>query len=102
EFGHRWSTSSVVAVRQIPLSQNCNLVRRQQQGDGAEKNSHASVNIVREMSALLIYPDSLEARERASKVVAAGGLVAFRTDTFYGIGADPFTVEALDALNNLN
>ena len=53
------------------------------------------------MSALLIYPDSEEARERAAKVVAAGGLVAFRTDTFYGIGADPFNVEALEALNNL-
>src|SRR2546423_10314576 len=53
------------------------------------------------MSALLIYPDSEEARERASKVVAAGGLVAFRTDTFYGLGADPFNTEALGALNDL-
>ena len=53
------------------------------------------------MSALLIYPDSEEARERAAKVVAAGGIVAFRTDTFYGLGADPFNVEALEALNEL-
>src|SRR5256714_10670098 len=53
------------------------------------------------MSALLIYPDSEEARERAAKVVAAGGLVAFRTDTFYGLGADPFNREALEALNDL-
>jgi len=50
---------------------------------------------------LLIYPDSEEARERAAKVVAAGGLVAFRTDTFYGLGADPFNREALGALNEL-
>src|SRR5256714_11181686 len=63
--------------------------------------SHASVNIGREIAALLIYPDSEEARERASKVVAAGGLVAFRTDTFYGLGADPSNREALEAINEL-
>ena len=50
---------------------------------------------------MLIYPDSEEARERAAKVVAAGGLFAFRTDTFYGLGADPFNREALEALNEL-
>src|SRR5437868_8438841 len=53
------------------------------------------------MSALLIYPDSEETRERAAKVVAAGGIVAFRTDTCSGLGADPFNVEALEALNEL-
>lgn len=50
---------------------------------------------------MLIYPDSPEARERASSVVAAGGLVAFRTDTFYGVGADPFDAAALDSINAL-
>jgi L-threonylcarbamoyladenylate synthase len=50
---------------------------------------------------LLIYPDSVAARERAAETIAAGGLLAFRTDTFYGIGADPFNVEALDAINAL-
>jgi L-threonylcarbamoyladenylate synthase len=50
---------------------------------------------------LLIYPDSPETRERASNVVAAGGLVAFRTDTFYGVGADPFNPAALDSINAL-
>jgi L-threonylcarbamoyladenylate synthase len=50
---------------------------------------------------LLIYPDGEEARERAARVVAAGGVVAFRTDTFYGLGADPFNAEALLALNEL-
>jgi L-threonylcarbamoyladenylate synthase len=53
------------------------------------------------MSALLIYPDGTEARERAAETIAAGGLVAFRTDTFYGLGADPFNIEALEALNEL-
>jgi L-threonylcarbamoyladenylate synthase len=50
---------------------------------------------------LLIYPDSRETRERASRVVAEGGLVAFRTDTFYGVGADPFNPSALELINAL-
>jgi L-threonylcarbamoyladenylate synthase len=50
---------------------------------------------------LLIYPDSERARGRAARVVAAGGVVAFRTDTFYGLGADPFNVEAVRAVNDL-
>ena len=61
----------------------------------------ASVNIRRERLALLIYPDSAEARERAAGVVAAGGVIAFRTDTFYGLGADPFNVTALSTINDL-
>jgi L-threonylcarbamoyladenylate synthase len=50
---------------------------------------------------LLIYPDSEATRERAAEMIAAGGLVVFRTDTFYGIGADPFNARALDAINGL-
>lgn len=50
---------------------------------------------------MLIYPDSAEARERAAEVVAAGKIVAFRTDTFYGLGVDPFRPSALRALNAL-
>jgi len=50
---------------------------------------------------LLIYPDSPETRERASRIVKDGGLVAFRTDTFYGVGADPFNPAALELINAL-
>ena len=50
---------------------------------------------------MLIYPDSHEARERASSITARGGLVAFRTDTFYGVGADPFNTAALELVNAL-
>ena len=50
---------------------------------------------------MLIYPDSPEAREHASHVVRSGGLVAFRTDTFYGVGADPFNPSALELINTL-
>lgn len=45
--------------------------------------------------------DSLETRERAARVIAAGGVVAFRTDTFYGLGADPFNRDALNGVNEL-
>jgi L-threonylcarbamoyladenylate synthase len=50
---------------------------------------------------LLIYSDDEETRERAARVVAAGGIIAFRTDTFYGLGADPFNAASLSALNEL-
>ena len=45
--------------------------------------------------------DSIETRAEAARVVAAGGVIAFRTDTFYGLGADPFNREALRRVNNL-
>jgi L-threonylcarbamoyladenylate synthase len=48
-----------------------------------------------------MYPDNPEARERAACVVKGGGLVAFRTDTFYGVGADPFNPSALELINAL-
>jgi L-threonylcarbamoyladenylate synthase len=50
---------------------------------------------------LNIITDNADGRERASRVVTAGGLVAFRTDTFYGLGVDPFNSDALHALNAL-
>jgi L-threonylcarbamoyladenylate synthase len=50
---------------------------------------------------LLIYPDSPATREHAGRVIAEGGLVIFRTDTFYGVGADPFNTNALEAVNEL-
>ena len=51
--------------------------------------------------AAMIMPDNAETRVRAAEIVAAGGIVAFRTDTFYGLGADPFNRTALNALRSL-
>ncbi|HEV7892971.1 MAG TPA: L-threonylcarbamoyladenylate synthase [Pyrinomonadaceae bacterium] len=48
-----------------------------------------------------IIADSVEARERAGRSVAAGGVIAFRTDTFYGLGANPFDAAAVAAVNEL-
>jgi L-threonylcarbamoyladenylate synthase len=45
--------------------------------------------------------DSEETRAQAAQVVAAGGVIAFRTDTFYGLGADPFNRAALSRVNSL-
>jgi L-threonylcarbamoyladenylate synthase len=50
---------------------------------------------------LTIIPDNDAGRERAAEVVRRGGVLAFRTDTFYGLGANPFDAEALRALNDL-
>jgi L-threonylcarbamoyladenylate synthase len=51
--------------------------------------------------ATLVLRDGGEARERARAVVQSGGVVAFRTDTFYGLGASPFDAAAIDAINEL-
>jgi L-threonylcarbamoyladenylate synthase len=48
-----------------------------------------------------IIADSEEARERAARAVARGGVMAFRTDTFYGLGASPFDESAVAAVNEL-
>jgi L-threonylcarbamoyladenylate synthase len=45
--------------------------------------------------------DSDETRARAARIVAAGGVIAFRTDTFYGLGADPFNRAAISRINSL-
>ena len=48
-----------------------------------------------------INPDTQETRERAGRTVSAGGLFIFRTDTFYGVGADPFNFKAVASVNEL-
>lgn len=37
----------------------------------------------------------------AAKIVANGGIIAFRTDTFYGLGADPFNRDAVQRIKHL-
>lgn len=50
---------------------------------------------------LIPVQDNEDTRSRAAQVIAGGGVVAFRTDTFYGLGADPFNREALRRVNSL-
>lgn len=49
----------------------------------------------------MISKDSEEVRTRAAQIVAAGGLIAFRTDTFYGLGANPFDENAVKHLKRV-
>jgi L-threonylcarbamoyladenylate synthase len=37
----------------------------------------------------------------AAEIIARGGIIAFRTDTFYGLGADPFNRSALPRIKQL-
>ncbi|HYG10475.1 MAG TPA: L-threonylcarbamoyladenylate synthase [Pyrinomonadaceae bacterium] len=46
----------------------------------------------------MILKDNPQTRARAATIVREGGLIAFRTDTFYGLGADPFNRDALQQL----
>ena len=49
----------------------------------------------------MIIPQTTENRKAAQETVARGGVIAFRTDTFYGLGADPFNVSAVRRIKEL-
>ena len=49
----------------------------------------------------MIVADSEATRRRAAEIIAAGGIIAFRTDTFYGLGVDPFNAQAVYRLKEL-
>ena len=49
----------------------------------------------------MIVPETTETLEHAAKLIANGGLIAFRTDTFYGLGADPLNREAVTRIKTL-
>jgi L-threonylcarbamoyladenylate synthase len=39
--------------------------------------------------------------DKAARVIARGGIIAFRTDTFYGLGVDPFNEHAVRTIRKL-
>lgn len=49
----------------------------------------------------LIYKDTPEIRHEVAGVIRAGGIIAFRTDTFYGLGADPLNAKAVNQIKQL-
>ncbi len=49
----------------------------------------------------MTIPQTTEALPRIAEVIASGGVIAFRTDTFYGLGADPFHRSAVANLKQL-
>jgi L-threonylcarbamoyladenylate synthase len=44
---------------------------------------------------------STESLQHAADIVSRGGVIAFRTDTFYGLGADPFNKGAVEKIKQL-
>lgn len=49
----------------------------------------------------MIVPNTPSTWERAAKIIRSGGVIAFRTDTFYGLGADPLNKTAVGAIRRL-
>ena len=49
----------------------------------------------------MLISQSHENLTRVAAVVARGGVIAFRTDTFYGLGADPFNAGAVQKVKDL-
>jgi L-threonylcarbamoyladenylate synthase len=50
---------------------------------------------------MAILEDSPQSNSQARDTIANGGAIAFRTDTFYGLGADPFNREAVRKIKQL-
>jgi len=49
----------------------------------------------------MILKDGEVTQIEAARIISAGGIIAFRTDTFYGLGADPFDQEAIQKIKTL-
>jgi len=49
----------------------------------------------------MILRQSTQALEYAAKTISNGGLIAFRTDTFYGLGADPLSRLSVNRIRQL-
>lgn len=49
----------------------------------------------------VILEDSEATRAQAAEVIARGGVIAFLTDTFYGLGADPLNHAAVQRVKQL-
>ena len=49
----------------------------------------------------MIISQTTQSLPRISETIARGGVIAFRTDTFYGLGADPFNHEAVQRIKQL-
>ena len=49
----------------------------------------------------MILADDQKARAKAAELILRGGVIAFRTDTFYGLGVDPLNRNAVRAVKRL-
>ena len=49
----------------------------------------------------MVVPYSQDSVAQAAEIISRGGVIAFRTDTFYGLGANPFDVKAVRRIKEL-
>lgn len=49
----------------------------------------------------MILQQTTDNLEQIGATIARGGVIAFRTDTFYGLGADPFNLSAVQKIREL-
>jgi L-threonylcarbamoyladenylate synthase len=49
----------------------------------------------------VIISQTTESFSRISEIITRGGVIGFRTDTFYGLGADPFNRKAVQRIKQL-
>ena len=49
----------------------------------------------------MIQNDNPETRVGAARIIVAGGVIAFRTDSFYGLGVDPLNPSAIRKIREL-
>lgn len=49
----------------------------------------------------MTIPQTTKSLPRIAETIARGGIIAFRTDTFYGLGADPFNRSAVQRIKQL-
>src|ERR1700694_4514884 len=49
----------------------------------------------------MILPDNEQTRIQSAEVIQHGGVIAFRTDTFYGLGTDPLNRSAVAKIRQL-
>ena len=49
----------------------------------------------------MIIPQTTESFSLITDAITRGGVIAFRTDTFYGLGADPFNPSAIQTIKQL-
>ncbi|MFN2500379.1 MAG: L-threonylcarbamoyladenylate synthase, partial [Pyrinomonadaceae bacterium] len=49
----------------------------------------------------MIIPSNRQSQIQSAEIIRGGGVIAFRTDTFYGLGVDPFNESAVGRLRRL-
>ena len=65
---------------------------------------HAAPLALQQLSSVktgLILNQNVDSYPLVAEVITRGGIIAFRTDTFYGLGADPFNASAVQRIKQL-